>query len=291
MNASVRTASGHAYFAVLVAGSGPTDRDWSNPLIPKPSHAGRDVAAWLQQQGLGSLRYDKRFIGARDPKLDISLDAQSGDLAAALKAARTLPEARGRKLLLVGHSEGALLSLLNANGADAVLLLAMPGQPLASQILDQIRNQFAAAGAGPDQARPNVEHIAAVLEAVRARREAPNPGPGVLQGVAGLGTQLTRPGTLEFFRAIMDLDPWLLASRVAGPLAAAWGDRDVQCWKPVIPHGFKGAVLDLPGANHVLKLETRPVKDLNPALALSGYGDDTPLADLGPIGRWLKGLN
>lgn len=290
LNASVRSGSGHGYFAVLVAGSGPTDRDWSNPLIPGPSHGGRDVAAWLQQQGLGSLRYDKRFIGARDPQLDISLDAQSGDLAAALKAARALPEARGRKLLLVGHSEGALLALLNAHGADAVLLLAMPGQTLASQVLDQVRYQFATAGAGPEVAGPSLDHLAAVLEAARARKDPPKPGPGVLPSVAGLGTQLTRPGTLDYFRSIMDLDPWRLASRVAVPLAAAWGDRDVQCWKPLIPDGFKGVVLDLPGANHLLKQETRPVKDLNPALALSAYGDDTPLADLGPIGRWLKGL-
>lgn len=290
LKASVRAGSGHPFFAVLVAGSGPTDRNWSNPLIPIPSHAGREFATWLQRQGIGSLRYDKRFIGTRDPKLDISLDAQSGDLAAILKAAQGLPEAQGRRLLLVGHSEGALLALLNAHGADALLLLAMPGLPLSGQVLEQVRRQFSASGAGPERARPNLEHLAAVLEAVRTRQEAPGPGPAVLPSVAALGAQLTRPGTLEYFRAVMDLDPWLLASRVAVPMAAAWGDRDVQCWKPAVPAGFGGTVLDLPGANHLLRQENRPPGDLNPALALSAYGDDTPMADLGPLARWLKGL-
>ena len=290
LKGSARAAGGHPYFAVLVAGSGPTDRDWSNPMIPKPSHGGRDFAAWLQQQGIGSLRFDKRFIGASDPRLDISLDAQSGDVAAALKAARALPEAMGRKLLLVGHSEGTLLALLNGNDADAVLLLAMPGQSLARQVLDQVRNQFAAAQAPEQVAKPNLDHLAAALAAIRGGSAPPRPGAAVLPSIATLAAQLAEPRTAGFFKAIMDLDPWRLAARTVVPLAAAWGDRDVQCWKPEVPAGFKGAVIDLPGANHLLKRESRPLKELNPALALAGYGDDTPLAALGPLSSWLKGL-
>lgn len=290
LKGSVRAATGHPWFAVLVAGSGPTDRNWSNPLIPKSSHAGRDFAAWLQAQGIGSLRYDKRFFGSRDPKLDVSLDAQVGDVAAALKAARGLPEAQGRKLLLVGHSEGALLALLQAREADAVLLLAMPGLPLAGQVLEQIRRQLASAGVEATAAKANLDHLTAVLEAVRAGRDLPTAGPEVLPGIAGLGRSLAQPGTLGFFRAVMDLDPWRLASRVTGPLAAAWGDRDVQCWKPVVPTGFPGAVIDLPGANHLLKRETRALAALDPAGAVDSYGDDTPQADLGPLAAWLKSL-
>ena len=290
LKGSVRPAQGHPFFAVMVAGSGPTDRDWSNPLLPKSSHGGRDFAAWLQGQGIGSLRYDKRFLGVRDAKLDISLDAQAGDVEAALRAARALPEARGRKLLLVGHSEGAILALLNANQADAVLLLAMPGQSLSSQVLDQVGNQFSAAGASEAVARPNMDHLAAVMEAIRKGGELPRAGAGVLPNVAALGSQLGSPGTLGFFKAIMDLDPWKLTSRVVGPLAAAWGDRDVQCWKPVIPKSFHGTVIDLPGANHLLKKEIRARPELNPALALTAYGDDTPLADLGPLSTWLRNL-
>jgi pimeloyl-ACP methyl ester carboxylesterase len=290
LKGSVRNGAGHSHFVVMVAGSGPTDRDWSNPVIPSPSHGGRDFAAWLQKQGIGSLRYDKRGLGVRDPKFDFSLDAQSGDVAGALRAARSLPEAKGRKLLLVGHSEGTILALLNPKDADALLLLAMPGQSLAVQVLEQVRNQFIAVGAVEQVAKPNLDHLAAVLEAIRRGRELPLPGESVVPNVAALGNQLARPGTLGFFKAIMDLDPWQLASRVAVPLAAVWGDRDVQCWKPAIPASFKGTVIDLPGANHLLKQESRSSEELNPALAISAYGDDTPLADLAPLAGWLKSL-
>jgi hypothetical protein len=279
------------YFAVLVAGSGPTDRDWSNPLIGKPSHGGRDFARWLQDQGMGSLRYDKRFIGSKDPKLDVSLDAQVGDIRAALQAARKLPESSGRKLLLIGHSEGALLSLLAAQEADALLLLGMPGQSLRRQILDQVRMQFVRGGFPTDLTRKNLDFLEAGLESLASGREVRPAGEGVLPALAGLLKNLGRPESLGFFRSTMDLDPWRLAARVGVPHAAAWGECDVQSWKPLVPPSFKGAVIDLPGANHLLKRETRPVAQLSGANATSAYGDDTPMADLAPLAAWLAALS
>ncbi|MDP2876622.1 MAG: hypothetical protein Q8O00_10595, partial [Holophaga sp.] len=178
LNGTVRTAQGHGYFTVLVAGSGPTDRDWSNPLIRDPltgklisSHGGRDFAGWLAEQGLSSLRWDKRFIGSMDPKLDISLDAQSGDIRAALAFARTLLEAKGKKMLLVGHSEGALLSLLVAKDADALLLLALPPQSMAKTIVEQLKLQLPS-----DRAAANLAYLEKVFQAIRANQPAPEAG-------------------------------------------------------------------------------------------------------------------
>lgn len=290
LNGSILGGGAHSHFAVLVAGSGPTDRDWSNPLIPKASHAGRDFARWLQSRGIGSLRYDKRFIGSRDASLDISLDAQVGDIRAALLAARKLPEAKGRKLLLIGHSEGALLSLLAAQDADALLLLGLPGQSLRRQILDQVRAQFDQGGLAPEVTRRNLDYLASGLERLAAGEEVPAAGEGVLPALVSLMKGLARPESLGFFRATMDLDPWRLAARLAMPHAAAWGDRDVQTWKPVVPATFKGAVIDLPGANHLLKREVRPAAELSGANASSAYGDDTPMVDLAPLAEWLHQL-
>ena len=290
LKGSVLAGGDHPYFAVLVAGSGPTDRDWSNPLIPMPSHGGRDFARWLQDQGIGSLRFDKRFIGSKDATLDISLDAQVGDIRAAMQAARKLPEARGRKLLLIGHSEGALLSLLAAQDSDALLLIGLPGQSLRRQILDQVRMQFEKGGLAADLTKKNMGYLEAGLEALASGREIPSAGEGVLPALGGLLKQLGRPESLSFFRATMDLDPWRLAARVAVPHAAAWGDRDVQSWKPLVPPSFKGAVIDLPGANHLLKRETRPLAQLSGANAGTAYGDSTPLADLAPLAEWLANL-
>lgn len=287
IHGSVRAGGAHPYFAVMVAGSGPTDRDWSNPTIPVASHAGRDFAGWLQAQGLGSLRYDKRFIGARDPKLDISLDAQAGDVRAALAAARQLPEARGKKFLLVGHGEGALLALLAAGNADAVLLLALPGRDMATTIKEQLRAQLP-----PEKAAANLAYLDEVFQAIRRKQSTPEPGADVYPALGRLARGLMAPETLDFVRDTLDLDPWTLAARLAGPAAIVWGDRDVQTWRPAAaPATFPGTVLDLPEANYLLRRETRPPADLTPASAMTAYGDSTPLADLAPLAAWLKGLH
>jgi hypothetical protein len=285
LGGTVLAAQGLPWFAVLAADSGPLDRDWANPLLPG-SHPGRTLAQWLAAQGVGSLRYDKRIHGRRDPGLDSSLDAQAGDLRAALAAARGLPEARGRRLLLVGLGEGALLSLVVSRDADALLLLGMPPQSMARSLADLLRPQFAAAAAGADQL-----YLEAVFQAIRDRQPPPQPRAEVEPALVRLGHGLMAPETLDFVRATLDLDPWVLAARAAGPVALVWGDRDVQSWKPAaIPATFLGTVLELPEANHLLKREPRPKSELNGASALAGYGDEVPLADLGPVAAWLNGL-
>ena len=285
LQGTVLAAPAGSWFAVLVADSGPLDRDWANPTLPG-SHGGKALAEWLQDQGIASLRFDKRIHGRRDPGLDSSLDAQAGDVLAALDAARSLPEARGRRPLLVGHGEGALLALLAARRADALLLLAMPPRSMAGSIAEQVKAQLPVA-----IAQPNLAYLEAVFQAIRDRQPTPGPGPEVHPALARLGAGLMAPETLDYVRATLDLDAWALAARAAVPVAVAWGDRDIQAWKPaVIPPSFQGTVLEIPGANHLFKRETRPRAVLDGAAALAGYGDEIPLADLTPVARWLKGL-
>lgn len=291
LRGSVKAGGAHPFFAVLVADAGPTDRDWSSPLLPAPSHGGRDLAGWLQAQGIGSLRYDKRFIGSKDPKLDISLDAQVGDIGAAMSAARFLPEAKGKKLLLIGHGEGALLSLLAAGDADAALLLAMPGLSMGKLILAQVRGQLERAKAPAEASALNLAYLDSVLKAIRTNQDLPPAPAGVAPGLVALARGLARPESRGFVRDLLDLDPWGAAQRLPVPCAMVWGDRDLQAWRPeALPAEFKGTVIQIPEANHLFKRETRDRSGLSNASAMSAYGDDTPMADLSPMIPWLQAL-
>src|SRR5512138_1689498 len=66
---------------VMVAGSGPTDRDWNTPLLPGSNGSARLIAEALAAAGIASLRYDKRASGPRAaetmPKLIGKLSMQS----------------------------------------------------------------------------------------------------------------------------------------------------------------------------------------------------------------------
>lgn len=285
LKGSVIEAGQHPFFAVMVSGTGAMDLDWNNPMVPK-GNAGRDFARWLKAQGLGSLRYDKRFLGRKEAGLDISLEAQVGDIEAALTYAKTLPEAQGKKLLLIGHSEGALLSLLATRKADALLLIAPPGQSMAKSIQQQLRAQLP-----EDKAADNLAYLDKVLTAIRNRQPTPKAGLHVFPAVERLARGLMSPESLDFVRSTLDLDPWTFAARLTVPCALVWGDRDVQSPRPnLIPGTFHGIILDLPKTNHLLKREERPLRDLNPGTAVSAYGEDTPLANLGPLAEWLGTL-
>src|SRR5215469_12498615 len=76
---------------VMVAGSGPTDRDWNSPLLPGSNGSARLIAEALARAGVASLRYDKRASGphAREnmPALigKMSMQSHVDELAGAVR--------------------------------------------------------------------------------------------------------------------------------------------------------------------------------------------------------------
>ena len=134
---------------VLVAGSGPSDRD-ETVLGAKPF---RDLALGLAARGIGSLRFDKRpFV---HPELfkgnGGTVEAETiEDAIAAVALLRARPEVDARRLVVLGHSLGALLApeiASRAGGVAALVLLGAPARPIPELILEQLRN----AGAKPGE--------------------------------------------------------------------------------------------------------------------------------------------
>jgi uncharacterized protein len=118
--------------AVLIAsGSGPLDRD-SNHRRARFDVA-RQLAVALAEGGLASFRYDKRGVGEspgdwRSAGLHDNVD----DLSRARDALAARPEVDPARILLAGHSEGAILAAaLAARGAATAgaVLLSMSAKP------------------------------------------------------------------------------------------------------------------------------------------------------------------
>ncbi|MCC6245401.1 MAG: alpha/beta fold hydrolase [Gemmatimonadaceae bacterium] len=100
--------------ALLLSGSGPQDRDGQRADLPGYAPL-REIANALAQRGIATLRMDDRGIGQSTGSflgattLDFAKDA-----AAAVRWLRAQPEVRAERIVLVGHSEGALVSMLVA---------------------------------------------------------------------------------------------------------------------------------------------------------------------------------
>lgn len=93
--------------ALLLVGSGDIDRDSDHRKLALG--VTRGVAAALAGAGLASLRYDKRGVGASGGTyLTTSFSDARADAAAALAALREHPAVDPARVLVIGHSEGAL---------------------------------------------------------------------------------------------------------------------------------------------------------------------------------------
>ena len=126
--------------AVIIAGSGPTPRNGNvNSYLY--------LAQALEKAGIASLRYDKRGIGAsRFTEPEKMADAVLGDFIGDAAAWADYLAGEGfRRVVLIGHSEGALIAFCAAQQTPkvaAVVSLAGAGYPLDEILQLQLASQL-----------------------------------------------------------------------------------------------------------------------------------------------------
>jgi pimeloyl-ACP methyl ester carboxylesterase len=231
---------------LMIAGSGPTDRDGNSPLGVH-SDTYRMVASELAARGVASVRYDKRSTGAsgRDSAPEALVLADFVDDALAwIQLIRKQPEFG--KLTLLGHSEGGLIAALAAERApvDALVLLASPGRPLGTLVRSQLARQ------APPPLLGDYDRITRALRAKQPIDPVPEP-------LAGL----FNPGARNFFASAMDLEPAAELKKVrTGRLTIVQGSTDLQIStedaKSLAAARPDGHLTLIPDMNHVLKSET-----------------------------------
>lgn len=120
--------------ALIIAGSGPTDRNGNGPMMQNNSL--KFLAKALAEHGIASLRYDKRAIGASKDALKDEADLRFEDYVEDAKAWIDLlkQDKRFTQIIIIGHSEGSLIGMLAAGRANKFVSLAGAGQP-ADEIL------------------------------------------------------------------------------------------------------------------------------------------------------------
>ncbi len=207
-------AGGKVPVVLIIAGSGPTDQDGNNPLGVR-SDLYKKLAWGLAQRGIAAVRYDKRGIGA-SPFTGDAAQVSFGDFVddAAAGARALAADARFTKVVLLGHSEGALLAVRAANlGAPVagVVMMAGTGRPLTTVLREQLaRSLDSAQLAGYDRT------LAAYL--------ADGPMPVVDSALR----PLLNPAVRRFLQTESALDPAAEARRVPVPLLVLQGATDVQ---------------------------------------------------------------
>jgi uncharacterized protein len=245
----VTPASGGPVAAALIlAGSGPTDRD-GNSTVPgvQPDNL-RQIAEALAARGIATLRTDKRGIGASKFTQGTEADLTIGTYAK--NAGAWVAELKRHTGLtcvwLIGHSEGALIAELAANGNPDIcglILIAGTGRPLGAIVRAQIDSN----PANPPGIRKAVYDILASLETGKPVADVPP----VLMG-------LFRPSVQPYLMSELTLDPAALLARLKIATLILQGDNDIQIEvadaRLLATARPDVELVVLPGVNHVLKV-------------------------------------
>lgn len=128
--------------ALIVAGSGPTDRNGNNAMMINNSL--KMLADSLAFHGIASVRYDKRGIGASKSALKSEMDIRFEDYVNDAEQWIQLlkKDSRFSKSIVIGHSEGALIGMIASKyNADALVLIAGAGRSAGKLLKEQLANQ------------------------------------------------------------------------------------------------------------------------------------------------------
>ncbi|MGI8688422.1 MAG: alpha/beta hydrolase [Thermomicrobiales bacterium] len=219
---------------VMVAGSGPTDRDWNSPLLPGSNGSALLIAEALGRAGFASLRYDKRASGphARENMQTLigklSMQSHVDELAGAVRTLASQVSLRDGRIFALANSEGTLHALNYQVHSSAIpfaglVLIAPPGRAVGTVT----RSQLAAQAAG----LPNGEALLALYDAAIARflaGEPIAPDPSLPQGVQMLLQSLATPANLPFARELWMADAAPLLRQVDVPVLVIIGKKDIQ---------------------------------------------------------------
>ncbi|HEX8611126.1 MAG TPA: alpha/beta hydrolase [Telluria sp.] len=239
---SLPKAAGPVPVALMISGSGPTDRDGNGPGMKNDSL--RLLAQGLADAGVASVRFDKRGVAASAAAVakeaDLRFETYVNDATAWLAMLKA--DKRFSSVNVVGHSEGALIGMLAAKGGDAKAYVSVAGVARGASVA--LREQLAPAL--PPALAKESERILVELEAGRLAANVP-------PELAALYRPSVQPYLISWFKYV----PMTVIKDLKMPVLLVQGSTDIQVplTEAELLHKAKpGAQLVVvQGMNHVLK--------------------------------------
>ncbi|WP_437782769.1 alpha/beta hydrolase [Sorangium sp. So ce1097] len=244
---------------VIIAGSGPTDRDGNQAAAGLATDSYKLLAEGLRERGIASLRYDKAGVGgsvSAAPRAEQDMRFEMGADDAALWVEKLRGDGRFATVTVVGHSEGSLLGMLVARRTeiDGYVSIAGAGRPIG----DVLREQLASA----------LQQDPALLEAANGILDQLEQGQPV-EDVPPSLMNLFRPSVQPYVISWMKYDPAAELQAMTAPALLLQGTTDVQV--PVKDAELLAAarpdaeLVVVEGMSHTLKAATLSTASQNAA--------------------------
>ena len=229
---------------LLLAGSGPTDRDWNSPLLPGKNGSAKLLAEALAARGMTVLRFDKAYSGRNPglPIVDLTLDTYRDEAAAALDFLRARAEVDPARVFVAGHSEGGIhatrLAQVAPDRIRGVILISAPGQSLREVLEVQLeRNVLAGLKLTPEQIEAEMVPIRTALRSFVAGENVDPKSASVRPEIVQILSALMAPMVARIGRSLASFEPAKAAVEIAVPVLVLQGERTFRSTPSKTPSG------------------------------------------------------
>ena len=290
---------------VMVAGSGPTDRDWCSPLLPGKNGSGKLLAETLAGEGYAILRYDKMASGphVREnlPKFagKASMETHIQELAGAVSALASQTNVIKERIYALTNSEGGVhavnyqLSERNPK-FRALVLTGAPGRSVGDVARSQLTAQV--------KSCPNADKILEKYDRAVNQFLLGNKmdiEDSLPEGVKLMLKSLESPYNLPFSRELWKYSLSENLKKITEPVLIVIGKKDIQVnWKDdgkllesTLDDKAKVDFAYPENSDHVLKHVDLPLGSISAEFATSHYNSDESHLDAEAvqiITKWLE---
>ena len=240
--------------AIIIAGSGPTDRDGNNPL-GVAANSYKMIADELDKQNIATFRYDKRGIGKsvieNMNESDLVFDDYIKD---AEKIFDYMKDSLGFKnIYFIGHSEGSLIGIMASQHTPVKGLISISG---AGRPIDEILTEQLSANPKFFQMKNEVASIFSELK----NGKKPDSIPAALESIF-------RPSIQPYMISWLKYSPAVEIKKLNCPVLILQGSCDAQIKvedAENLNSACKKSTLDIiPLMTHTLKNAGAGCKDEN----------------------------
>ncbi len=198
--------------ALIIAGSGPTNRDGNNPTMINNSL--KMLANELAKIGISSLRYDKRGIGKSKSsglkESDLRFENYINDASSWIEYLNNLN--RFNKIVVIGHSEGSLIGMVASQqkNVDKFISIAGAGHPIDQTIREQLKTQPPIV----------IEQSTPILDKLLQGE--------IVENIPAFLNSLFRPSVQPYMISWFKYDPQKEISKLNKPVLIVQGSTDIQ---------------------------------------------------------------
>ncbi|WP_035651634.1 alpha/beta hydrolase [Flavobacterium sp. ASV13] len=197
--------------ALIIAGSGPTDRNGNNPMMKNNSL--KMLAEALAKNGIASLRYDKRGIGeskASAPTESVLVfENYTEDAKSWINFLKQ--DKRFSQLIVIGHSEGSLIGMIAGAKANKFISIAGAGESADKLLKEQISSK----------SNKQIEDMTfPIIDSLKSGNKVNKVDP--------LLNSLFRPGIQPYLISWFKYDPQTEIKKLTVPVLIIQGNKDLQ---------------------------------------------------------------